>query len=262
MNVPLRGVVVCVNYLDLLKITLPLNRKHFESILIITDKNCKDEVVKFAGEMECPTAVTNRFYDHGAKFNKWKALEFALSLFGRRGWMCLMDADIVWPDEACFKEPPKIGELWSPLRRMAPIEYAGEVAKHGHRTEADWKRFGIHRNVNEWAGYTQIFHADDPALGSPPWHQQDWSHAGGADSFFQQKWTPENKKRFDWECLHLGEAGVNWMGRVVPHTDGTVPANAEQLRADVGAIWDRRRRRKEQGLEPFGPEKVHEPYQG
>ena len=37
------------------------------------------------------------FYADGAAFNKWKALELALDSYGRRGWLCVMDADVIWP---------------------------------------------------------------------------------------------------------------------------------------------------------------------
>jgi hypothetical protein len=61
--------------------------------------------------------------------------------------------------------------------------------------ENEWTKYPIHRNTKEWAGYSQIFHADDPVLGQPPWYDISWSHAGGADSAFQHKWTEDKKIR-------------------------------------------------------------------
>src|SRR5205085_1870944 len=79
--------------------------------------------------------------------------------------------------------------------------------------ESLWHQFPIHRNVSEHAGYSQIFHLKDTHLPRPPWHDINWVHAGGADSFFQQLWPKENKVRPTFSVLHIGDAGLNWMGR-------------------------------------------------
>ena len=41
----------------------------------------------------------------------------------------------------------------------------------------------------------EVFHADDPHLGPPPWFDVRWSHAGGGDSEFQAKWPDHLKVR-------------------------------------------------------------------
>jgi hypothetical protein len=116
-----------------------------------------------------------------------------------------MDADVLWPKTFPFN--PEFGYLYTPLRYLYS-DFQGSIPK-----EEDWRRFPIHRNVGEWAGYSQIFYAEDPVLGQPPWHQTYWTHAGGADSFFQRKWPNNKKIRPDWRCLHLGPSGVNWCGK-------------------------------------------------
>ncbi len=141
-----------------------------------------------------------------------------------------MDADVMWPKDLHGWEPEK-GYLYSPLRHMCEnMNYSWE---HGsellpYPPESKWWEFPIHRNVNEWAGYTQIFHATDPVLGSPPWHNTRWSHAGGSDSFFQQKWPVIKKRRTPWNVLHLGASGTNWCGRVTDMLDGTKVEKAEE----------------------------------
>ncbi len=118
------------------------------------------------------------------------------------------------------------------------------LKKDGIPDEPIWKGFPIHRNVAEWAGYTQIFHCDDPALGKTPWHEIDWTHAGGADSFFQAKWPAEKKVRPPWEVLHLGPAGENWLGRTSTLLDGTVPEKQQANKAAIKELWRSRRERE------------------
>lgn len=251
----MNAVIVCVDYADLLAVTLPYNRHHFDRVLVVTAH--KDVVTRaVCREHDAETHVTNAFYRSGASFNKWLALEEGLDLFGRKDWLCIMDADVLWPNRlpamcsACghgngmkycpqvhgdpqgkdehrwvrWQDGLTIGKLYAPLRRMRPELTACP--------EAEWGKYPIHKNVAEWAGYSQVFHCDDPVLGRPPWHQIDWKHAGGADSFFQMKWTPANKIRPAFEVLHLGEAGINWMGRA---------DKDPSLRAKMLNMWQRRK---------------------
>jgi hypothetical protein len=259
----MRAIMVCVDYSDLLAITLPRNRHHFDEVWVVTsfgDKQTRDVCRANDARIFC----TDAFWDGGAQFNKWKALEQGLDRMGRGGWLCLMDADVIWPKSlgGWSTELLYVGTLCSPLRRMLdplPMPFLSENVPD----ERDWNRFPIHRNVNEWAGYSQMFHANDLTLGDPPWHDICWRHAGGADSFFQARWRRERKIRPPWECLHLGSAGENWCGRASRLMDGKMPDGAEEKRAIVAAMW--RERRKREGLERlgrslpggvFGPEKL------
>lgn len=214
-QVKLRAILVCVDYADILQRTLPYNRHHFDEVCIVTTPGDSDTLT-VANVCKCQTFQTDIFYKDEAQFNKWAALEEALNFFGRYGWLCIMDADVFWPKEAHFPIL-KPGNLYAPYRRMMrsisdPIP-----------PEDEWDQFKRHRNTREFAGYSQIFHADDPRLGPPPWHEINWKHAGGADSFFQRKWPRENKIRPPFEVLHIGPACKNWCGRVSEYADGTMP---------------------------------------
>lgn len=265
----MRAIMVCVDYQDLLAVTLPYNRHHFGEVHVITDERCYYEVRHIADANDVSVWHTQLFYEGGASFNKWAALEWGLDRMGREGWLCLMDADVLWPkwvdlDAGCLGGSPgyKIGNLITPLRRMAPwpvFAPSNPASVFGMPYERTWGLYPIHRNVNEWAGYSQIFHANDSVLGPPPWHEIDWKHAGGADSIFQRKWSAERKVRPPWEVLHLGEAGQNWYGRVSPLADGTVLERTEEKREMIDRIWSGRRTIREKGgseADAFRPEKL------
>lgn len=213
----LRAVMVCVDYADYLAITLPYNRHHFDEVMIVTthdDANTQ----KLAQKYHCSVYCTDAFYRQGASFNKWLALEEGLNRFGRWGWMCLMDADVLWPKEAQLPTLEK-GFLYSPLRHMLEGDAQTPIPP-----EHQWHSIHVHGNVNEWAGYTQIFHATDSHLPGIPWHQTNWKHGGGADSFFQFMWPSDCKKRLPWNVLHLGPNGTNWCG-----THGTVAERRQRV---------------------------------
>jgi hypothetical protein len=251
----MRAIIVSVDYTDLLAITLPWNRHHFGEVMLVTDRQDVENVEPLAAEHECRLFTTDSFYARGATFNKWAALEEALDAYGRKGWLCLMDADVLWPKDVSIARHLQVGTLIAPLRHM--MEDLTPLRRHGAAgipDEKDWGRFPIHRNIHEWAGYSQIFHAEDPHLPPPPWHETDWRHAGGADSFFQMMWPPQHKVRPDWRVLHLGPAGANWYGRSTAYLSGASHPQAGQRQAAVENLW--LNRRGKQGMDRFKQEKL------
>lgn len=248
MNLPIRAVITSVDFADLLALTLPLQMRHLAEAVVLTSPRdlATQEVARRCG---ASVYATDAFYRDGARFNKYRAVEECLDAIGRRGWLCLLDADVVWPAAASFGSPEPV-TLHTPRRRMAPLSAVAEFG--GVPPESEWHRWELHRNEAEFAGYSQLFHADDPHLGNPPWHQTDWRHAGGADSFFQLKWPPARKVRPDWDCLHVGDAGVNWCGRVQPTLDGDIPDEAASRRADLLGMV----RRRTTGPDRFRAEKL------
>lgn len=243
----MRAFMVSVDYTDILSITLPANRHHFEQVTIVTSTGDAPNVYPLAGANGAGVVVTDLFYENGAQFAKWAALEYALDVRGRHGIICLMDADILWPKVAPISVQK--GYLLTPFRRM--FEDTSKPIPH----ESCWELYPQHPNINEHAGYSQIFHGDDPHLPSPPWHDTRWKHCGGADSFFQALWPSHKRTRPDWECLHLGPAGKNWFGRATRMLDGTIPAEAEGRLRMVDKLW-RDRRRNSNGPNRFAGEKI------
>lgn len=209
----MNAILVAVNYTNLLKLTLPYNRHHFDKVMVVTDANSSEDVYEIADQCRAEVHVTDAFYRGGAHFNKWLALEEGLDVLGRSGWICVMDADVLWPRETLLNWDPLFrmgwtplqGRLYTPRRRMLPT-IPQEVPP-----EETWKTYPLYQS-EEFAGWTQIFHASDPVLGPAPWYETNWIHAGGADTFFQSKWPKERKIRPPFEVLHLGPNGKNWCG--------------------------------------------------
>ena len=161
--------------------------------------------------------------------------------------MCIMDADVLWPK--IIPETNYLpGYLYGPLRRMNKDVHSPVPG------EVDWQRYRLHGNQTEWAGYTQIFHAKDDCLGHPPWHETNWTHAGGADSFFQRKWDAQHKIRTSWNVLHLGLAGRNWCGRITPYRDKTIPDSQQERARHLRKLIDNRRRTQTFEAEKLLPE--------
>lgn len=208
----MRAITICVDYWDYLEVCLPLNRHHFEEILIVTSPQ-DTRTQTLCENLKVPYFVTDAFYRRGAKFNKWLALEEGFDHFGRHGWLLIIDADIIMPNSI---EWPNLNQenLYGPMRYMAPHSLP----------ENQWWRMPLWNNL-EYSGFFQLFHASSSYLPAPPWHQTNWTHAGGADTFFQRMWPAEHKVRLPFQVLHIGPNGRNWCGRVTP-LDGLKPEDA------------------------------------
>lgn len=209
----MKAITVCVEYDDLLKITLATNRRLFEEYLIVT--NLTDEkTVEVAESYNCSVYRTNSFYLYGAAFNKGKAMEEGFGILGRVGWICILDADILLPFNVDFEQINNQEMLYSPLRHM--IEDLDSI-KHGPWS---FDQFPI-KEEHEHAGYCQLFHAQSPwTRNEEKWYGTDWKHAGGCDSDFQKLFPPRFRKRPSWNVAHLGVDYRNWCGRISDRIDG------------------------------------------
>lgn len=197
----MKAITVCVDYAPLLAKTLPHNAIHFDRMVVVTTPEDRATLDLCAEFCNVTAFATRAFYEKNALFNKGKAMEEGFDILGRSGWMMVLDADIVLPHQ--LPEDLECGNLYSPFRRMC---FDGEW--DGDFDWVDYPRYGD----REFAGYCQVFHADDPALKARPWYGVNWRHAGGCDSDFQAKWPEEKKIRPDWEVLHLGRPMHNWGG--------------------------------------------------
>lgn len=208
----LRGIVICVNYDDLLNITLPRNMRHLSECLVITSS--KDERTKRVCAETTSVRVheTEAFYKDGARFNKGAAMEEGFDILGREGWILIWDADTLFPNVMSL-DNIQIGNLYGPPRRI--LEDATKWSQLYSFQEVPLARDKL------FPGYFQLFHADDPIVRDHrPWYDTTFIHAGGADGHFQDRWPWEQRIRLPFEVLHLGPRDTNWFGRASSRVDG------------------------------------------
>lgn len=239
---PIRAVVVCVDFADLLAVSLPYNRHHFSDVLVVTTKE-DTQTHQVARENRADCFFTPAFYQGGAAFAKFAALECALDHFGRHGWMALVDADTLWPRQlpesatgyapAGSRKPPYQFRDWYKERiysfrqRRLLLDVTAPVPD-----EMEWGSLPLDPqdpNVHaECMGFTQVFHCSARSLPRPPWHDVSLPTAALGDSYFQRHWDLSLKTWLDGAVLHLGDFARNWCGRVTPYRDGSLPDRARE----------------------------------
>lgn len=230
-----KAITVCVDFADYLAVTLPANADRFERVLIVTAPG-DEQAAKVARSLpNVSVHVTDAFFRDGAALNKGAAIEEGFEVLGRSGWICHIDADILLPGRPDLFHRLEPGCIHLCRRRICRSPWSGGL-------DEPWDAWPLCGDAPWVAGFLQVFHADDPALGSRPWYPTDWLHAGGSDTEFILRWPVSHRRCFDWEVLHLGEPGRNWWGRVEPYRDGSEPEMAADRRRRMEKMHADRRR--------------------
>lgn len=220
---PIRGITVCVNYDDLLEITLVRNMRHLAECVVVTSPNDEKTKAVCARVPNVRVFETDAFYRYGAKFNKGLAIEEGFDFLGREGWILIFDADTLFPDSMPISL--KKGRLYGAPRKILPDpkQWAPEY---------NWKSANL-SNDKSFPGYFQLFNANDPVITKRPWYDVTFTHAGGCDGYFESRWLSENKVRLPFHVLHLGPRDSNWFGRASVRTDRAEIANWRQSNLDM-----------------------------
>jgi hypothetical protein len=233
----MKAVTICVEFDDLLRVTLPRYLPLFDEILVVTkeeDRRTQEYVAWMRHQhrnLRCFT--TSHFELGGSPFNKGAALEAAMGEIGRDGWIATFDADMMLPE----------GVVWPELRagciygtRRYHLFDASQWADCIY--SSSWRPLPFAITRHAWprghgfctlGGHFLLFHADDPALRERPWFSWRQRFAGGVDSDFVARWPRDRQKRLPFDMLHLGKPETNWAGRVEDRLD-SAPIECRRLR--------------------------------
>ena len=202
--IPLRGITTCVGYSDLLRITLPLNLRHFTECVVVTSPDDAATIELCRSFPSVNVHITDAFTRHGARFNKGLGMEEGFDVLGRHGWILIWDADIIMPDQFPYSAI-KDDHLHGCRRRLCndPDDWSPGVT---------WGRFRLVRDGGP-VGFFQLFNAADPAIKDRrPWYDVSFAHAGGGDAYFLNHWPLFKRTTISMDVLHLGPCDTNWFG--------------------------------------------------
>ncbi|HYT73896.1 MAG TPA: glycosyltransferase family 2 protein [Vicinamibacterales bacterium] len=198
MNI--HGMVVCVNYLDVLQVGLSRWLSGLNSLTVVT---APGDAAEKLTDPKIKVVVTDAFYRNGAAFNKGLAMEEAIASVPWDDWVLLFDADIVPPMEwyrearGCRRQT-----LYGAYRFQ--VDAPGEVDRKDLPDIPDGKY--------ELPGFFQLFHVTAPAVQRKPIFEANWLHAGNYDTHFQARWPQNYRVKLPIRLAHIGATG-NWWGR-------------------------------------------------
>jgi hypothetical protein len=228
----LEGVTTCVGNADFLAATLPLNLRHFDTLIVVTAPEDKEtqRVCDFHG---VKYYATDEFQSRWGHFCKGKGINHGLAQLAKDAWLLHIDADIALQPNlrdvlaradldrsmiyGCDRAEFKSYEQW---RRFcdAPEPHTqgnGFFIHIGHTGQALGTRVSFaHAGGYVPIGFFQLWHAESGI----DRYQEGHTDAGREDSHFAAQW-PRAKRGFLPEvvCYHLeseaAEMAVNWKGR-------------------------------------------------
>lgn len=205
----MQAITVCLNYTDYLAIALRHNRKFFKTYSIVTSKDDTETLALCKG-FDCTPLILPFESDYVKK----TMMSQGLKMLQRPGWIQILDADIVLPEDYS-----KIVET---------VEGFNQDTLHGCQrvfcqNKLVWDMFGMtdlscyEEETNPRAvgiGFFQLFHARAQPLACV----QDWYAVANdhkaADMSFRAKFCSIQKLPIT--AVHLGPASVNWYGRRSP----------------------------------------------
>jgi len=199
----LSGVVVSVNYGNVLAQTLPENIHLFDEFVVVTtheDTETQDIARKYGAKL----VLSNRCYDDDHVFNKGRMLNDGLAALERPDWVVFTDADVF---------------INAGLRAFV----LNHALNPGCLYYTRRRELGSVENQPTWMnaqpnGYFQLFNPKAAAIRErwPKLVSENFCSAGSVDSWFNQQW-PGNK------MVAVDEIGVthlssdsytqNWNGK-------------------------------------------------
>ena len=230
----LECVIISVGYSDFLAHTLPLNKGHFDKLVVVTSTADKD-TQRLCEYHHVQCVQTDCFYENGDVFNKAKGINAGLKELTQEGWVLHLDGDMVLPPQ--FRgtlEPIGLDEnfVYGVDRLMCTNyeDWAKHVAKPHLTQEASifihpqYDLMPIGTRIAKYGttegyipiGFFQLWHPHTSGISTYP---QEHGDAGRTDMLFAMQW-PRNKRSFIPEIvtIHLESEklvtmGKNWKGR-------------------------------------------------
>lgn len=222
----IEALVICVNYGDFLKITLPRNKKQIEDITVITDFNDK-ETIAICNQNDVDYILTDEFYRCGFSFVKSAGYTVAFNFLHYRDWILLIDADIILNENFGFY----IKENITKLNIECLYGCTGVlVEKYSdfllvEKNKMILKNFNCFSCENIGNGYFQLFNFNKfkdkknweiyPQTGTGIDEDTIFKLKFGNNYIENGKWIMDKNfnKIIDLSVLHLGELGINHKGR-------------------------------------------------
>jgi hypothetical protein len=226
----LEAVIVCVDYADFLRETLPHNLQHFDRVVVVTRPG-DGETLGVCRRLGVDCRATDVMYAHGETFNKGRAVDYGLGYLSRRDWVVHLDADLylppttreriveAMPDEQCIYGIDRVNCVGYQRWRAFIGDSMGRHQWHEHCILAP-PPFPLASRIvlREHGGYVpigffQLWHGRHGRR--YPLNQGDAEHT---DVLHALQWPTRNRRLLGGVIgVHLesedSAMGVNWRGR-------------------------------------------------
>lgn len=229
----IEAVTVCVNFADVLAHSLPLNKHHFDRLIVVTDHS-DTATRRLCDHHYVERVATDDFYRGDQAFNKGRGINVGLAKLAKTGFVVHLDADIVLPsrtrrllDGPVMLDP---GSIYGIDRVMCPdfdawTRYiADPVIQHAREIFVIPDAFPLGTRVAKLdgegyipIGFFQLWHPGASGVSTYP---DEHGTAGRADMLHALKWMRKRRALIpEIFAVHLGSpippGQNNWRGRLM-----------------------------------------------
>lgn len=229
-NFKVEAIVVCDQYSDFLKLTLPTNKYLFDRIVVVT--SAEDKKTQRACEhyhVEClPTDVLKSRWK---EFHKAEGINEGLAKLKMDGWVCHIDADVYMPPQTrLLLQNANLDK--SMIYGIDRFNVRGRIAWDGYLNDPQLQQeAGAYIHMNAFPLGTRVMHGFaggyvpigffqlwNPKVSGIKCYPVQGTHAGRTDTLFAQMW-PRAKRSLIPEIVgyHLESTdasnAANWFGR-------------------------------------------------
>ncbi len=222
----LEAVTVCVDYSDILALTIPYNKSVIDNWVIVTSTaDKKTQGLCDYHKVKCIT--TDVFYESEDIFNKGKGINIGFDALNLKGWILHLDADILLPPntkQLLEYDDLDEGSIYSVDRidiigRDSYIDTIQNLDKqYSDYVFVEEKRPISTRMFHNKMGYCpigyfQLFHNSKLI----PYSERH-STAARSDVLFLNNWTKKDRRLFPGVFVYhlmseISPMGTNWDGR-------------------------------------------------
>ncbi len=226
----IEAVTICVNFSDVLAHTLPLNKQHFDDMVVVTDTR-DNATWRLCRHHHVRCITTDYFYANEQAFNKGNGITSGLRELGCADWMVHIDADIVLPPrtrELLERLPLDPSCIYGIDRMMCPsfadwMTYVTDpVAQHADQIYVVPEPFPMGARIAKLdgegyvpIGFFQMWHAGQSGVTDYP---NEHGTAGRTDMLHALRWS-RGKRVLLPELIGIHLEGPiargekNWRGR-------------------------------------------------
>lgn len=220
MSLKIEAVTVCVDFSDLLAVTLEMNRGQFDRHIIVTTEDDL-ETQEVARKYRCWVKLLDRRF-LGKKFNKGRAINAGLREANLGAWLCHVDADVVLPVGLRDRL-----EKWLVLADIVDVRQRETIvgmARWMVQGREQWEEFKRTWDTSKLelepprvdykhipVGFWQLWHSQAKQV-----YPNTFDVANSSDLVFGKQFR--HKRQIPERCFHLASGkypkGVDWAGRV------------------------------------------------
>jgi len=206
-KIKLNGLCVCVDFGDYLDYTMQYNRSIFDTVTIVTtDKDY--ETKRVCHKYNLNVVVTKRLYEDDAPFNKGKAINDGYLEMDKEDWICIFDADIIFPFFHNILHKLDQTMLYSiPRKDINITKHISNITQSSHENE-------LRLCSDECLiGYCQLFHST--SINTKHLYHEKFPTARRSDTKFSKRFAiDKNIYIANLLCYHISQRNINWSGRV------------------------------------------------